>query len=205
MKKTLIFKNQLYWLSGLLQLWRIHFTGRPTGLNRRKGDFWSLEIQHFFSRLFLSCFNTLKKNLYQKSLNCKKGYKSLSPARGHPGLNPLSSLGVKPNFTIVPSKKNMGAYWSKNIFQVIVNSKSIWYCGMIKKMLFIDSILFQTHWHARPECFQCNVCHSSLIGKKLAKKFGLILCSSDCAKKAAETLPKPNTSSPNTSFLSTDF
>ncbi len=40
------------------------------------------------------------------------------------------------------------------------------------------------HWHATAECFACAVCFVPLIGRKMTKKHGLILCSSACSKKA---------------------
>ena len=67
-----------------------------------------------------------------------------------------------------------------------------------------QNLQFQTHWHAKPECFHCNVCRAPLLGKKMAKKFGLVLCSSDCARKAAAMNPNLP-SSPKPSVLTTDF
>ena len=42
------------------------------------------------------------------------------------------------------------------------------------------------HWHATPECFHCQVCQKSLLETKMTMKFGLVLCSSACAARAAE-------------------
>ena len=42
------------------------------------------------------------------------------------------------------------------------------------------------HWHATPECFQCQVCRKSLLNTKMTMKFGFVLCSSVCATRAAE-------------------
>ena len=41
------------------------------------------------------------------------------------------------------------------------------------------------HWHATPECFHCQVCRKSLLETKMTMKFGLVLCSSICAARAA--------------------
>ena len=46
------------------------------------------------------------------------------------------------------------------------------------------------HWHATSECFACAVCFVPLIGRKMTKKFGLILCSSACSRKAAEDMQR---------------
>ena len=42
------------------------------------------------------------------------------------------------------------------------------------------------HWHASPECFHCQVCRKSLLETKMTMKFGLVLCSSICATRAAQ-------------------
>jgi len=42
------------------------------------------------------------------------------------------------------------------------------------------------HWHMTPECFHCQVCRKSLLETKMTMKFGLVLCSSTCAARAAE-------------------
>jgi len=39
------------------------------------------------------------------------------------------------------------------------------------------------HWHASEICFKCGVCKSSLLGGKLTRKEGVLLCSSNCANK----------------------
>ena len=42
------------------------------------------------------------------------------------------------------------------------------------------------HWHATSECFHCQVCRKSLLETKMTMKFGLVLCSSICAARAAD-------------------
>ena len=49
-----------------------------------------------------------------------------------------------------------------------------------------DETASLAHWHATPECFQCQICHKSLLGTKMTMKFGLVLCSSACAFRAGE-------------------
>lgn len=38
-------------------------------------------------------------------------------------------------------------------------------------------------WHARPDCFSCWMCGSSLLGGKVCVRENKPLCSSDCAQK----------------------
>jgi len=42
------------------------------------------------------------------------------------------------------------------------------------------------HWHARAECFRCGVCGQSLLGKKMGKREGMVVCSSVCGRKAKD-------------------
>jgi len=44
------------------------------------------------------------------------------------------------------------------------------------------------HWHASPLCFKCGVCQVSLLGGKMSKKFGTLLCSSRCGQVLADRL-----------------
>lgn len=38
------------------------------------------------------------------------------------------------------------------------------------------------HWHSTPECFCCQICKCSLLGRPFLPKYGNIFCSVDCAK-----------------------
>ncbi|CAB4057989.1 Prickle-like protein 1,Prickle-like protein 2,Protein prickle,Prickle planar cell polarity protein 3-B,Prickle planar cell polarity protein 3-A,Prickle-like protein 1-A,Testin,Protein espinas,Prickle planar cell polarity protein 3,Prickle-like protein 1-B [Lepeophtheirus salmonis] len=46
------------------------------------------------------------------------------------------------------------------------------------------------HWHATHECFCCGVCGKSLVGEKMTRKDGYILCSSICRVKLIESMVK---------------
>jgi len=46
--------------------------------------------------------------------------------------------------------------------------------------------LGDTHWHATEDCFKCAVCSSSLLGGKMTRKEGVLLCSSLCANKLVQ-------------------
>jgi len=48
--------------------------------------------------------------------------------------------------------------------------------------------LGEKHWHASPLCFKCGVCQTSLLGGKMSKKFGTLLCSSVCGEVLADRL-----------------
>merc|ERR1711915_683227 len=38
------------------------------------------------------------------------------------------------------------------------------------------------HWHASPTCFKCGMCGKSLLGGKMSRKHGTLLCSSRCGQ-----------------------
>jgi prickle len=44
------------------------------------------------------------------------------------------------------------------------------------------------HWHASALCFRCGVCHASLLGGKMSKKHGTLLCSSKCGQILADRI-----------------
>ncbi|QQP36535.1 Uncharacterized protein FKW44_021668, partial [Caligus rogercresseyi] len=46
------------------------------------------------------------------------------------------------------------------------------------------------HWHANEDCFCCGVCGKSLVGAKMTRKDGYILCSSTCKVKLLESMVK---------------
>jgi len=42
------------------------------------------------------------------------------------------------------------------------------------------------HWHATESCFNCGVCRKSLLGGKMTRRGGTLLCSSACAAKLSD-------------------
>merc|ERR550519_1555129 len=55
--------------------------------------------------------------------------------------------------------------------------------------------LGENHWHTSPKCFRCGVCSVSLLGGKMSRRGGVLLCSSACAKKLS---PSQSNAAPQT-------
>ena len=48
--------------------------------------------------------------------------------------------------------------------------------------------LGEKHWHASPMCFKCGICQASLLGGKMSRKHGTLLCSSKCGQVLADRI-----------------
>jgi len=46
--------------------------------------------------------------------------------------------------------------------------------------------LGENHWHANASCFKCGVCQASLLGGKMSRRQGTLLCSSRCGQVMAD-------------------
>ena len=44
--------------------------------------------------------------------------------------------------------------------------------------------LGEQHWHARGECFRCGVCGNSLMGGRVARRGGVVVCGQECGEVA---------------------
>jgi len=51
--------------------------------------------------------------------------------------------------------------------------------------------LGDSHWHAKSECFKCGVCSKSLLGGKMTRRDGTLLCSSTCAAQLSQQRNQP--------------